>query len=54
MNNVDFDELLKQGVLCGKKMVPVYCTTDLSIFKTGRLESSIQVIVRLDLREVTA
>ena len=41
MNNVDFDELLKQGVLCGKKMVPVYCTTDLSIFKENDLNRSI-------------
>ena len=43
MNNVDFDELLKQGVLCGKKMVPVYCTTDLSIFKENELNRDIKV-----------
>jgi hypothetical protein len=42
MNNVDFDELLKQGVLCAKKMVPAYCTTDLSIFKENGLNRDIR------------
>lgn len=42
MNNIDFNELLKQGVLCSKKMVPVYCTTDLSIFKENELNRNLR------------
>lgn len=33
MNNVDCEALLKQGVICAKKQITAYCTTDLSIFK---------------------
>ena len=44
MTKVNFDDLLKQGVLCGKKMVPVYCTTDLSIFKGNELNRNIRSV----------
>ena len=42
MNNVDFDELLKQGVICAKKQITAYCTTDLSIFKENELNRDIK------------
>lgn len=42
MTKVNFDDLLKQGILCGKKMVPVYCTTDLSIFKPNPLNRALR------------
>ncbi|WP_406037160.1 hypothetical protein [Succinimonas sp.] len=42
MNNVDLDDLLKQGIICNKKMIPVYCTTNLSIFKENELNRDIR------------
>lgn len=41
MNNVDFDELQRQGVICAKKQITAYCTTDLSIFKDNVLNRNI-------------
>lgn len=42
MNNVNFDNLLKQGVICAKKQITAYCTTDLSIFKENKLNRDIR------------
>ena len=40
--NIDLDDLVEEGI-CSKQMIPLYCTTDLSIFKDNELNREFRI-----------